>query len=273
LLRDNRSVAGRDRTLIAQIEKDALGDSVPLASALRKCVVLGGKSGSEELRDWATRELNGYPDLKDLPEYRKVAAPLRLDGIAGNYKVTGEELPPMALPDFARETISNEVPLNGGVAELDELSRMPEVKLSPPGASDLALYMNSQSGSAVRHINSIYWQVSPAAVRGVLDQIRTALTRLVAELLANMATAEEIPSAEAANQAVQVIVTGKRSQVRVTTAQADSPGAVAIADAREENVQNPPESGFWTGWRKIGAFIVGLATIAGAAVAIIQLFD
>jgi hypothetical protein len=132
--------------------------------------------------------------------------------------------------------------------------------------------MNSQSGSPIRHINSIYWEVSPAAVRGVLDQIRTALTQLVAELRANMATPEEIPSAEAANQAMQVIVTGKRSQVRVTTAQTDSPGAVAIADASEENVQNPPESGFWTRWRKIGAFIVGLATIAGAAVAIIQLF-
>jgi hypothetical protein len=38
----------RDDSLIEEIERDALDESVPLAAALRKCVVLGGKSGSED---------------------------------------------------------------------------------------------------------------------------------------------------------------------------------------------------------------------------------
>jgi hypothetical protein len=62
-------------------------DDVPIATALRKCVVLGGRSGSEELRDWATRGLQGYYGQDDLPEYRVITAPLTVDGFAGNVHV------------------------------------------------------------------------------------------------------------------------------------------------------------------------------------------
>jgi hypothetical protein len=262
-------MARRQDSLIAQIERDALDENASLASALRKCITLGGKSRSEELRDWATSELKGYRGIDDLPEYRTIAAPLRLDGISGHYKITGEELPPMALPDFAREQISNELPLTQGVGELEDLSKQSEIKLAPRGASDLAMYMNTESNTnPYGHINSIYWQVSPSAIKGVLDQIRTSLTQLVAELRASMPVDEAIPSADEASHAVQVIVTGKRSKVRVATAQAS--GDEARAEASADN--SVEESPFWTRWRKIGAFAVGVATIAGAAFAAIEVF-
>lgn len=262
-------MALRKDPLLDQIERDALDEKASLASALRKCVSLGGKSRSDELRDWATRELKGYPGLDDLPEYRKIAASLRLDGFSGNYKITGEELPPMALPDFAQEHISNELPLTQGVGELENLAQQPEIRLAPPGASDLAMYMNTQGNThTYGHINSIYWQVSPSAINGVLDQIRTSLTQLVAEIRAGMPANEAIPSAEEANQAVHVIVTGKRSRVRVTSAQASGEGATADARADE----SADDSTFWTRWRKVGAFVVGFATIAGAVFAALELF-
>lgn len=81
-----------------------------------------------------------------------------------------------------------------------------------------------------------------------------------------MPAEEAIPSAEEAGQAVHVIVSGKRSKVQVATAQASGEGARADANA-EESVDEP---GFWTFWRKIGAFAVGIATIAGAAFAAIE---
>lgn len=46
--------------LLDQIERDVLDENVSVATALRKCVALGGRSGSAALRDWATRELEGY---------------------------------------------------------------------------------------------------------------------------------------------------------------------------------------------------------------------
>jgi AbiTii-like protein len=53
-------MARREDPLITLIERGALDETVSLASTLRKCVSLGGKSRSEELRDWATRELKGF---------------------------------------------------------------------------------------------------------------------------------------------------------------------------------------------------------------------
>jgi AbiTii-like protein len=263
-------MARREETLVAQIEKDALDDSVPVATALRKCVVLGGKSGSEELRDWATRELQGYHGQDTLPDYRIIAAPLMVDGVAGNTQVTHQQIPPSSLPDFAHEHISETLELRDGVGSLEALAQQEQIKLSPSKAADLTRIMNSESGP-YQHIISLYWSVSPSAIQGVLDRVRTALTQLVAELRANMAMPEEVPTAAAADHAVQVVVTGERSQVKVTTAQADALGAVALADASERDSHTPSEAVFWTRWRKVGAFLVGLATIAGAVAGILQL--
>jgi AbiTii len=148
--------------------------------------VLGGKSGSERLRDWATRELKGYYGQDDLPDYRVISAPLMIDGIAGNYQIKRQSFPPSGLPDFAREHISEKVELRDGVGAIEALLQHAEINLSPPMSSDLMRYMNAQSDEPYQHIERLYWGVSHSAVRGVLDQIRTSLTQLVAELRANM---------------------------------------------------------------------------------------
>jgi len=68
---------------------------------------------------------------------------------------------------------------------------------------------------------------------------------------------------------VNVVVTGKRSQVQVTTAQAGGSDTTATATGPQPQRENSP---FWTRSRRIGAFIVGLATVAAAVVAIIEFF-
>ncbi len=65
--------------LLTQIERGAHSDSSDLASLLRRCITLGGATGSESLREWASRELMGYGSEDELPEYRTAAAPLVLD--------------------------------------------------------------------------------------------------------------------------------------------------------------------------------------------------
>jgi hypothetical protein len=258
----------RDDSLIAQIESDALDESVPIATALRKCVVLGGKSGSAELRDWATRELKGYGPDDDLPDYRVVAAPLLIDAISGNFQIKRQQFPPSGLPDFAREHIKEEVKLRDGIGGIEALLDQAEIKLMPTMASDLARYMNAENGDPFQTIMSIYWGVSHAAIKGVLDQVRTALTQLVAELRAAMPGGQDVPSPEAANQAVHVVVTGRRARVNMTTAQASGETATA---SNTSNAAPPEETGWWTHTRKVWAFAVGTATIVAAVAAVIAL--
>jgi hypothetical protein len=254
---------------VAEIERDALDDDVPMATALRKCIVLGGKSGSEALRDWASRELQGYHGEDELPDYRVIAAPIVIDGMTATHQIEGQQIAPSALPDFVREHVREEVELRDGVGAIQALVDKDEIRLGLPMASEIAAYMNAESDNPYQRINRIYWNVSPVVVRGVLDRIRTALTQLVAELRANMRRDEDIPSAEAANQAVNVVVSGKRSRVQITTAQASGSATTATATTSRTDVP-PEESAFWTRSRRIGAIVVGSATVVAAVVAVVQ---
>jgi AbiTii-like protein len=69
-------MANKRSGLLAQIERDVVDDRVPLSSLLQKCIVLGGQAGSEKMRDWARRELNGYAGAGTVPEYRHFHAVL-----------------------------------------------------------------------------------------------------------------------------------------------------------------------------------------------------
>jgi hypothetical protein len=255
-------------SLITQIEHDAIDHTVPVASALRKCVVLGGRSGSETLRDWATRELEGYLGYEgELPRYRVIQAPLMVDGATMTGQVQHQQIPASSIPEFARQVVNETLELRHGAGELEAFLQGDEIKLQPLAASDLVRIMNAE-GPPGQHIISLYWSVAPGAIRGVLDQIRTALTKLVAELRAAMPRDQDVPTSAQANQAVTILVTGKRPNVRVNTAQATGDGATATLTAAA-----PPASqeSFWTVWRKIGAFIVGAATVAGVVIAATQI--
>lgn len=65
------------------------------------------------------------------------------------------------------------------------------------------------------------------------------------------------------------VISGERAKVNVSASQASGPGS----NATTTTMPTPdPEPGFWTTSRRIGALIVGLATIAGAVFTAIQVF-
>jgi hypothetical protein len=254
------------RTLLDEIERDVLDHQAPLAAALRKCVALGGHARSGELRTWATRELSGYaPTDDDIPEYRTVPAPLKIDGSNLRFLVEGQQISPSQLPDFARGAVKEQVTLFQGVGELEALlenarSNGGFVRVSFPGASDLAAYMNSRAdyGTAVHRI---YHGVSAISVAGVLDRVRTTLTELVAELRDGQTDAEGVPSPEAAAQALNVAVHGRGHRVHIVSTQT---GGHATTPA-------PPEKDpWWKRWQVLSALVGGAATLTGAGIALVR---
>jgi hypothetical protein len=188
-----------------------------------------------------------------------------------NGLVTGQPIARSALPDFVQEKVHERVELRDGAGAIEALVERAEasgeaVKFSLPMGGDIARIMSADMHG--QRLLSIYWAVAPAAVRGVLDQIRRALTLLVAELGANTPPDEPIPSPAAANQAVQLVVTGKRHNIRVNTAQAEGVASSATVTHPEQEEANSP---FWTRSRRIGAVVVGAATIVGAVAAVIAI--
>jgi hypothetical protein len=126
--------------------------------------------------------------------------------------------------------------------------------------------MNYQMGDEFQRVMEVYWAVSGPALQGIVDRVCTALAELIGELLAGMPEGQDMPSAELTNQAVNVTVSGRRSRVTVTAAQSGPAGVSNVTPATKEDAESP----FWTTARKIGAVIVGVATIVAAVVAILQ---
>ncbi|MGI8624083.1 MAG: hypothetical protein ACR2NB_11515 [Solirubrobacteraceae bacterium] len=263
-------MARSDTDLTEGIERDALDSSVPIADALRKCVALGGRAGSSALREWAQQELQGYKVPTDeTPDYRKVRAVIMVDGFSGGYQVKNQQISASTLPDIIRDKVKEEVVFRGGIGEIEALlSDGPAdepIRIGLPGGAELVRIMNATTVPDGTSIERIYWAPAAASVRGLLDQVRTNLTVLAAELRATMSTDQEVPSAQQADQAVSVVVTGRRSSVNVTSAQASGCSSSSIAPVEADS------SPFWTRSRKIGAAVVGLATITSAVIAVITL--
>lgn len=257
-------VSGRKPTnILGQIEKDLLADK-PLETLLRKLILLGGNAGSTELRDWASAELRGYETDEGLPAYRRVNAPIQIDGLVPGGVIHHETISVTELPDFAREHMEEVARLRMGVREIQSMVDQHKsdhiVKLQPAGAADLVRYMNATQSMSGR-ITALYWSVSTVALEGVLDQVRTRLAELIAELRSRTPADQMLPTPVQAANAVNLVINGRGNRVNI--AQAAEGGTVVPSNA-------PPAPRFWTAARTIAAMIVGLATVIGTVVAILQ---
>lgn len=232
---DDDGVVGSQSTLLAQVQRDLL-EGKPLPDLLRKCILLGSQSGSKELRAWATRELRGYETEEELPTYRNVPAQIRADATTGNTWVTGQPIALSTLREFAREHITNQVPMFAGVGQLESLYESARTsdknpQLALPGWEYIASEMDRLSGNPFQRIHSLYWVISPAVIAGVLDDVRTALTELLAELGEVMPEDQETPTADQATHALHVAVSGGAPQFNIaapiTSIQASGRSSIA----------------------------------------------
>lgn len=221
--------------LLAQIEAGVLGDE-PLPSLLQKCIVLGGRAGSEKMRDWARRELSGYPGIEDLPSYRVLHAQVKLTltNLMG-YQATTTSFSTAQLPDrfseFLKEkgTPLESVPMNSGIGELDALanSGKDEHTLLPWWADTLLPLLNERYvDQSTTRVRDVYWALSNATLKGLLVQVRTNLAELVGELLA-LTPDDRQPTKEAADAVTVFIITGDRNVI--TNLRQDALGGTAVA--------------------------------------------
>jgi len=230
---------------------------------LRQIIALGGRSGSQELIDWARSELSGYGRDDPLPHYRKVNAPLQIDGMTMRAQIRHQTLAPSALPDFAQEHITNDISLRMSIPEIEHLAKQTirgeVVKLAPPGADDLVSIMND-AGSWDGYIERLYWAVSPVVFVGVLEGVRTTLVSLMAQMEALTPPASVLPSPEGTSASVALAVYGDRSKIKNITIY-NSGADMSIAAGGRERVP-------W--WRHWWTLLGGVVALISAGLALMQ---
>ncbi|MGW3994326.1 AbiTii domain-containing protein [Amycolatopsis sp. NPDC004772] len=231
--------------LLAQIEADVLDGGVPISTLLQKIIVLGGKAKSEKMREWARHELNGYIGSDaPLPAYRRIHAALyiRITNRAG-YNAISQRINPSDLPDFMTKDVDlEEAVLGSGIGELEALAgkgdRTDEPHwLSPAWADVVVDYLNKaavQDGVSV--VQGAYWELPNSSIKGLLVRVRTALAELVAELATLTPQEQEVPTKIAADQAVQLVITGERPTINITNQHTDTGPNISTQAAHSATV-------------------------------------
>lgn len=253
--------------LLEQIEQAALDDTADITGALRKCVALGGQSGSEELRTWATRELKGYNGSDQLPEYRTVGAPIALDGATFNAHITGQQISPGALPEPMCDHIKEEIDLRMPLAEILEAVKTANgnvVRMNLPGGADIARLMNYEAKQhdpyLVQQITRLYWEVHVSSLLRIVDVVRTTLVELVAEIRAGTPQDAQ-PTKAVTDQAVNVAIYGDKNRVRLSDlSQVHGDGDITTEAGERE-----------TTGRRLMWWLVGIATVVATIVGVIAL--
>lgn len=252
----------RATKLLRDIQSGALDSSSSITDLLRKCVALGGAAGSRDLVTWATSELNGYNGSADeLPEYRRVPAPLLIDGIAGWTQFRRQQIAPSSLPEFAQDAIREEVSLLQGIGTLEDFAARADgdaVILSPPGSAELIRHWNYEIDSDTQEIHRLYWSVSKSEIAGVTHQIRNRLVTLIAEFEIEFENADS--TRQAVDRAVQVTM---RNGGTVAIVSSDGPRSGNKVDIRGTS-NSPLDRPTFTFAKFLWTASIGIATIAAA---------
>ncbi|MGC9536585.1 hypothetical protein [Streptomyces sp. UG1] len=264
----------RQRDLLAEIERDVFDGAKSLSDVLLKCVSLGECNGSTQLAELAAKELHGYDGtagVKHIPAYRTVPAHIYVNGWKGPHHVYRQRVSPLQIPDFARESINEEIVLTNAVAEIENFAESAKqaggaVPFGIPGGVELGKLIDYASGDRLQRIESLYWSVSEAALRGVLNQVRTTVADLVGKLHSSLPEDPAIPTAAEGSPGVHVTVNGDGSSVNVSAAQSSGNARSSV------NGASASDRKFWTRTRLVGAFIVGLFTIIGATATVLSLY-
>lgn len=220
-------MAQQEFDLLAKLEHDVLDDAVPLAALLRTCLILAGRTKAPQLREWATNELRGYPSRDAVPEYRIIAAPILWYVRSPFGNVETRLLNVMELPDPIRDHITELVPLNQSIDQLEALAvqsgeQRRNAELAVYGG-DIFMRVWNQNQRGERAIKMI-WSIDPSVIRGVLGEVRTALTEFVVELRIELGDGDGLPSAEQTDEALRTAITITDSTitfVRATTKNGD----------------------------------------------------
>lgn len=175
------------KTLLQQIEEEAVDSKSDVAALLRKCQVLATRLHNDSLKDWIWHELNGYPHPTDIPEYRIVPCQS-----VGTFYGLGKTLknapiPPMCVPEEARDVLFT-LHFTQGAGTLQALLADTDGTVIASWPSDLVALLSQKVYHDMGMINA-HMECSSSAIVKILETIRNRILDFV------LALEEDCPSA------------------------------------------------------------------------------
>lgn len=164
-----------------------------LSEALIKTKVLLHQIGHKELVSWVNKELNGYDDDDDLPDYRVVNAQVLVNASNAAYQVTSHPVPLGHLDEDYRKQLERGI-MPHSLAVIEQFAENSEGSLQSP----IPMEANGLLGEGLANgyqIQRAWCEIPITSVANILMQVRSRLLDFVLELSGEFAganTAEEV---------------------------------------------------------------------------------
>jgi hypothetical protein len=176
-------------TFLADLIDDTAASTVSIAELLRRVRVLASRAKAPEVALWAKNEAEGYDDLDDLPLYRGPLPTQVFVNFTGPYGSYVPRVPiavehiPRDMREGAAKHFENYILQGVGEieAQLTALTESDEKELAGPwNASYVALINHKISQGEIQwkpmhQVETIYRTVTPFALAGVLEAVRSRL--------------------------------------------------------------------------------------------------
>ncbi|MFI7434259.1 AbiTii domain-containing protein [Micromonospora haikouensis] len=158
-----------------------VGDpATSLVQALHALIVLADEYSHPATAAWARQEIDGYPAVGPVPDYRKITAPIIGAGMPNGREIRQQVLL-AGLPDSHREEIArlaDGLALRQGIATLERSQSRPLYAASPdpvlrPGLPDLPelIRLMPERADGLTFV-TLYWDIGFGRVAEVLAKIR-----------------------------------------------------------------------------------------------------
>ncbi|WP_201529060.1 hypothetical protein [Psychrobacter frigidicola] len=167
--------------LVDEIIEVLSSDNGILTEALIKTKVLLHKIGHKELVIWVNKELNGYTESDELPDYRLIPAQVRVSATNGAYTVNSHPIPMHHLDKELRHSLE-EARLTYSLAIIERIvvSSKEDILHKP-----IPMELNGMLGKGLANsylIQRAWSEIPVASVSNILMQVRSRLLDFILEL-------------------------------------------------------------------------------------------
>ena len=178
-------------SLLREIQNSAIDSKTELSTLLRKCKVLAARLGTPDFKEWVEKELSGYQNQANLPEYRVISVNSK-GHFSGPFQsgIRNADIPMMCIPEEFREMLSN-VYLTQPIAALEALvTQSTKGTLQEPWNPDIVAHFGSQIYERM-HCMQAWKVISTSAIIATIDAVRNRVLNFALEIEAESPDAGE----------------------------------------------------------------------------------
>jgi hypothetical protein len=229
-------------SLIHDIQAAAIARDSDIPTLLRMCKLLAARISHQEFAEWVDHELNGYPNIKELPDYRVVRVDSYGSFIGTSARADKLQIPVSVLPKKIQEQFRNAYMGSSISAYTALLSGDKSGSVHEPWPVALAVHNASRLTPGMQCVAA--WKEIPiGAVVRLMDSVKTRVLGFAIDLEREAPNAGELPigsqpplSREKMTQIFNTNITGNVGNV-ANSSSAFSQSSIVIEPGNWQSLQ------------------------------------